>query len=110
MYGVGLIGEDCFRFLLLEPFGPGSGICRGDMLGNVANHFDAAVNVFVEEIGAELGVENSAGENDEREDQEDRDDGDEEVSDDEAVAQAPEEAIAPPADEADEKIDTETEG
>src|SRR5215469_3231550 len=68
------------------------------------------MDVFVKEIGSKLGVQNARAKNGARQDQEHRDERDEDVSDHQAIAQAPQELVAAPADEAEQEIDGETEG
>src|SRR5579862_3098195 len=81
-------------------FGSGGNGARGgfDLLG-------AFLEGVMEEVGAELRVEEVEGDGGHGEEEDHRHDGDEEVSDDEAVAQAPEEAFADEGEEAEEKID-----
>ena len=75
-----------------------------DVLREIRNHFDALLDIFMQQIGAQLGIENTGGKKDQGHNEQDGDKCDKQVRDDQAVAQAPEQTASPPADEANEKI------
>lgn len=70
-----------------------------ERVGDVRGGVDAFVKVVAEQMRAELEIEQVPGDADHGGKEHDGDDGDENVSDDEAVAQAPEQALARPAGE-----------
>ena len=78
---------------------------KRDVLRDIRNHIDPLLDVFVEQIGAELGIEDAAGKKNERQNEQDGDKRDEQIRDYQAVAQAPEQPASPPADEAHEKVE-----
>ncbi len=73
---------------------------KRDVLRDIRNHIDPLLDVFVEQIGAELGIEDAAGKKNERQNEQDGDKRDEQIRDYQAVAQALEQPASPPADEA----------
>jgi hypothetical protein len=75
------------------------------MLGNIGEHVFTALDVFVEKIGSQLRVENTRGADGKKHQQQDGNDGDEETSDDEAIAQAPEQAAPSPGEKPIEEIE-----
>jgi hypothetical protein len=74
------------------------------MLGNVAEHVFATLDVFIEKIGGELRIKNAGRAHGEKHQEQDRNDGDEQAGNDEAVAEAPKQAISSPGQEAVEEI------
>ncbi len=75
-----------------------------DVLGDVREHIDAAMQILVKNVGAELRIEKFSGENDERTDQQYGYDGNEDVGDDQAIAQAPKQSTAAPGNHAKNQI------
>ena len=68
-----------------------------DVLREIRYHLDALLDIFMQQIGAELGIENTGGEQDQGHNEQDGDKCDKEVRNDQAVAQAPEQPASPPA-------------
>ncbi len=103
MYCVRLGGKNAFDFLLA-----GAAQRRlvggGNVLGHVAQGVDARVDVFIEQVGAELRIQNATGDDTQGQDQEDGHQRNEQVRHNEAVAQAPKQPRAPPTDEAEQQV------
>ena len=63
--GVRFRGEDALRFVQ----GDARRKCLvrdGDMLGDIRDHLDALMEIFVEQVGTQLRIKNPGGKNDER--------------------------------------------
>ena len=84
-----LRGKDALRFLLGHILWQCS-MRGGNVLGDVGHHGNAPVDVVVKQIGAQLRIQNLPCQDDESQYQEYGNDRDEEVSNDQAVAETPE--------------------
>src|SRR5271165_2599951 len=73
---------------------------RGDAGGGIGHTAESAMKVLVQEIPAKLRIEYLCGEDGKRQEQKNRHDPDEKIYNDQAVTQAPQQAIAPPGDAA----------
>ncbi len=76
MDGMRLRGEDFLRIGLRDARRQ-SFVRDRDVLRDVRDHFDAVLNVLVQEVGAKLRIQNAPGDKDKRDDQQDGDDGNE---------------------------------
>src|SRR5258706_86156 len=103
MNRMGLRGQDAFGFLSLNPRRKCLMPDR-DVLREIRNHFDALLDIFMQQIGAQLGIKNTGGEKDQGHNKQDGDKSYKQIRNDQPVAQAPEQTASPPADEADDKI------
>ena len=61
---------------------------NGDVLGDIRYHCNALLNILVQEIGAQLGVQNTAGQQYQRHDQQNGNEGDEQIGNDQPVPQS----------------------
>ena len=83
-----------------------NGMSRGNMFCNVRDHRGAALQVFMEKVGTELGINNAARENGKSDNGKYRDDRNKQIRDDEPVPQAPKQPASPPAYKAEENINS----
>src|SRR5215470_7654493 len=81
-------------------------MCGSNMFRDVRDHGGPPLQVFMEEVGAELGINDAASEDRQSRDGKYRNDRDKQIGDDQPVAQAPEQPASPPGHKADEKIDS----
>src|SRR5882724_4813918 len=78
MNRVGLRGQDALGLLLRDP--RRKCLMRNrDVLRDISNHIDALLDVLVEQVGAELGIEDAAGKKDERQNQKNRNKSDKQI-------------------------------
>src|SRR5712692_4249608 len=100
-----LCREDPLRLL----HGDTGGKCvmrGGDVRRDIRNHIRALLDILMQKIGAQLGIQDSAGQKHQRDDQQNRNNRDKKISDNQTVAQTPQQAVSPPANETEEQIDT----
>src|SRR5690349_22991356 len=74
------------------------------MLRDIRDHCAPRLQVFMEEVSAQLGINDAAGENSKSDNRKDGDDRDKQISDDKPVPQAPQKPASPPAYKTDENI------
>jgi hypothetical protein len=85
-------------------------VCDGNVLGDIRDHRNALLDVLVQEIGAQLGIQNSARQKNERHSQQDRNEGDEQICNDQSVAEAPKQPVSPPANQPEQKVNARENG
>src|SRR6202521_2837663 len=103
MHCMRLGGQDALRFAFRDT-GRERFMRDGNVFRDVRDHFNALLDVLVQKIGAQLRIQNTARQKNERHSQQDGDEGDEQIGYDQAVAQTPQQAASPPANQREQKI------
>ena len=103
MNRVGLGRQDTLRLVLRDTSRKRS-VCDGNVLRDIRNHIDAVLDIFMQNIGAELRIEYASSKKNEGDNQQNRNDSDKQIRNDQAVAQTPQQPVSPPADQPEQKI------
>ncbi len=80
--------QDALRFVLRHASGENL-VSDGNVLRDIRDHLNSLLDVLVQKIRAQLGIQNAARQKYERHNQQDGNEGDEQIGDDQAVAQTP---------------------
>ena len=103
MNRVGLGRQDTLRLVLRDTSRKRS-VCDGNVFRDIRNHIDAVLDIFMQNIGAELRIEYASSKKNEGDNQQNRNDSDKQIRNDQAVAQTPQQPVSPPADQPEQKI------
>src|SRR6266481_4742795 len=78
----------------------------GDVFRDIRDHVYALMDVLVQQVSTQLGIENTGRKHNQRYDRQNRDSRNKQISNDQAVAQTPQQAVSPPANQPEQKINT----
>src|SRR6266852_3549227 len=76
----------------------------GDVFRDIRDHVYALMDVLVQQVSTQLGIENTGRKHNQRYDRQNRDSRNKQISNDQAVAQTPQQAVSPPANQPEQKI------